>query len=257
MKNNDKSVGKKLKKIIEAHLVFVWGIASVLAGFIIHCLFSENAINEWFAAKWTAGDCLTYISIVALGLLAIWQNKKFKEENDIMQFRMENLTRKANELSVISKIVEHESKLISHLRDKIDTFVMMCDTEDITLDISDVAQQPADYRKLYVKIKMENREKRIRHSTIALLTEIKIYTDETDMIKIVDLISDYANASIELVRALRKESIEEQIYNKKRELEKQFMKQSYEFIFKRESKLNSVIYGELTLEQIRILYQKS
>lgn len=256
MKDNEKSAGNKFKKIIEEHLVFMWGIASVLVGFIILCLFSENAMNEWFVAKWTAGECLTYISTVALGLLAVWQNKKFKEENDIMQSRMENLTQKANELSVISKIIEHESELISRLREKIDTFVTMCDTEDMTLDISDVAQQPADYRKLYVKIKMENREKRIRHSAGVLLTEMKIFTDETDMIKIVDLISEYANASIELVKALRKESLDEQIYNKKIELEKQFIKQSFEFINKRESKLNRVIYEELTLEQIRILFQK-
>ena len=103
---------------------------------------------------------------------------------------------------------------------------------------------------------MENREKRIRHSAGVLLTEMKIFTDETDMIKIVDLISEYANASSELVKALRKESLDEQIYNKKIELEKQFIKQSFEFINKRESKLNRVIYEELTLEQIRILFQK-
>lgn len=257
MKDNEKLAGNKFKKIIEEHLVFMWGIASVLVGFIIHCLFSKNALNEWFVAKWTAGECLTYISTVALGLLAVWQNKKFKEENDMMQLRMEKLTQKANELSVISKIIEYESAFISRMREKIDAFVMVCDTEDTSLDISDIAQQPADFRNLYLQIKMENREKRIRHSASVLLTEIKICTNETDIIKFIDLISEYGNASIELVRAVRKGPLDEQIYNKKRELEKQFMKQSLEFISKRESKLNKVIYEELTFEQIRAIYQKS
>lgn len=257
MKNNKKLVRNKLKKIVEKHLVFMWGIASILVGFIIHCLFSKNALNEWFVAKWTAGECLTYISTVSLGLLAVWQNKKYKEENDMMQLRMENLTQKANELSVISKIIEYESEFISRMREKIDAVVMVCDTEDMTLDISDVAQQPADYRKLYLKIKTENREKRIRHSASDLLAEMKICTDETDLIKFIDMISEYSNSSIELVRAVRNGTLDEQIYNKKRELEKQFMIQSLEFISKKESKLNKVIYEELTIEQIRALYQKS
>lgn len=256
MKDNEKLAENKFKKIIEEHLVFIWAISSVVVGFIIHCLFSKNALNEWFVAKWTAGECLTYISTVALGLLAVWQNKKFKEENDIMQSRMENLTKKANELSVISKVIEYESDFISRMREKMDAFVMVCDTEDTTLDISDVAQQPADFRKIYLKIKMENREKRIRHSASVLLSEMKICTDETDIIEFIDLISEYSNSSIELVRAVRKGPLDEQIYNIKRELEKQFMKQSLEFISKRESKLNRVIYEELTLEQIRDLYQK-
>lgn len=47
---------------------------------------------------------LTYSSTVSLGLLAVWQNKKFKEENDAAQLRTEKLAMRANELSVISTV---------------------------------------------------------------------------------------------------------------------------------------------------------
>ena len=38
-------------------------------------------------------EILTFVSTVALGLLAVWQNKRFKEENDESQLRMEKLTK--------------------------------------------------------------------------------------------------------------------------------------------------------------------
>ena len=49
---------------------------------IVQCLFSKSASSEIFHAKWGAGDILTYASTVALGLLAVWQNQKIKEESD-------------------------------------------------------------------------------------------------------------------------------------------------------------------------------
>lgn len=71
----------RLKELLEKHLFLIWIICSGLFAFIIHCLFSITAPNEWLDAKWGAGDILIFVSTVALGLLAVWQNKKFKEEN--------------------------------------------------------------------------------------------------------------------------------------------------------------------------------
>ena len=103
---------KKVKKWIQSHLICLWVVSSVLFAIIIHILFSLHISNEWWSAKWSAGDILTYVSTVALGLLAVWQNKKFKEESDISQERMEKLTKQANELSAIGKIVEYETENI-------------------------------------------------------------------------------------------------------------------------------------------------
>lgn len=46
---------------------------------IIHILFHLTG-PKWLQAKWTAGELLTYVSTVSLGLLAFWQNQKFQEE---------------------------------------------------------------------------------------------------------------------------------------------------------------------------------
>lgn len=45
------------------------------------------------------GAFLSFLGTITLGILALWQNKKFKIENDISQTRLEDLTNQANEIS--------------------------------------------------------------------------------------------------------------------------------------------------------------
>lgn len=127
---------------MRSHLVATWAIVSCLFALIIHILFEIPAPNEWFDPEWEAGDLLTYASTVALGLLAIWQNQKFKEESDKAQElmdkqnaeaqeRMEKLTQQANELSVVSKIIEAETERIKQTNLALDTFYSYCDYQKI------------------------------------------------------------------------------------------------------------------------------
>lgn len=60
----------------------VWAVLSIMVALVIHCLFRTPAPFDFLEARWTAGEILTYISTVSLGLLAMWQNKKSGEEND-------------------------------------------------------------------------------------------------------------------------------------------------------------------------------
>ena len=148
---------KVIRKWFSDHFIFAWIVSSAIFAFIIHYLFSTPAPNEWIAAKWGAGEILTFVSTVALGLLAVWQNKRFKEENDESQLRMEKLTKDANEISIIQKIVEHESNKLLRLRTKLQIFIDACNTQETLDDVSDVAQQPSDFMKTYIKIKMDSR----------------------------------------------------------------------------------------------------
>lgn len=43
---------------------------------VIHVLFCLETSNKYLVARWSAGNILAYASTVALGLLAMWQNKK-------------------------------------------------------------------------------------------------------------------------------------------------------------------------------------
>lgn len=242
-----------MKNWIEKHLVLSWAIVSILFVFAIHWLFKTPAPNEFWVADWESGDLLTFASTVSLGLLAMWQNRKFKEENDELQKRMEKLTLQANELSVISKIIEHERESLSRLRKKKDDFIDACNTEEMIVDISDVTHQPDDFKKLYVKIKMDARSKQIKYATVELLLELKAHLS-TDMIDLIEKVEDYSNYSLALANEVHAGNNTDETYYKKAEAEKAFINEIADFIWKREKLLNKVIYTELTLDEIKQMY---
>lgn len=56
---------------------------------VVHILFKVQPENKWFSAEWGAGDILTYIAgfeaflgTVALGLVAVYQSEKARQENE-------------------------------------------------------------------------------------------------------------------------------------------------------------------------------
>ena len=122
---------KPVKKWLKNHIVLLWAIASVGFAIVIQLCFSIPAPFPWLDAAWSAGDVLTYASTVALGLLAVWQNQKFKEENDKAQERLESIGLTANELSVIAKIAEIEQSYVDHLDEAQKTFFDVCRSDEV------------------------------------------------------------------------------------------------------------------------------
>lgn len=75
------------KKII----LSIVGICFAIIGIpiIIHILFKMNLGIKWIEAEWTAGEFLAYygnvlsfLGTIVLSSLALWQNKKIKDESD-------------------------------------------------------------------------------------------------------------------------------------------------------------------------------
>ena len=67
----------KFKKYVRRWLwIIVWALFSIFVAFITQVLFSIPAKADIFEAAWSAGDILTYVSTVSLGLLALWQAQK-------------------------------------------------------------------------------------------------------------------------------------------------------------------------------------
>lgn len=126
----------KFKNFIYKHWIGCWMILSVLFAVVIHILFCLETSNKYLVARWGAGDILAYASTVALGLLAMWQNKKQQEENDKAQNRLENISIRANELNMINKIVEFESNRIQSLKVAMDELTNACDPQAVGLAIA-------------------------------------------------------------------------------------------------------------------------
>lgn len=161
-----------MSKWVKSHLFCTWIVCSAIFAFGVHCLFSIPACSEWFAAKWSAGEILTFVATVALGLLAVWQNKQFKKESDISQARLEKLTVQANELVVIGKIIEYESANLSRLRDAYDDFSIACDPQYLSSVISREAISSGTMVSLLAGAVIA--EKRIDDSFFALCRELRI-----------------------------------------------------------------------------------
>lgn len=62
--------------------IFIWALLSIVIAFIIHICFKAKPSNEFWSASWGAGEILTYISTIALGLLALYQNQKITEDSN-------------------------------------------------------------------------------------------------------------------------------------------------------------------------------
>lgn len=243
-------------KWLEKHLFSTWIICSAVFAFGVHCLFSIPARNEWFAAKWTAGEVLTFVSTVALGLLAVWQNKRFKEENDRSQARLEKLTVQANELVVIGKIIEYESTNLSRLRDAYDDFSIACDPQHLSTIISKDAMLSDSKVSLLAEIVIA--EKHIDDSFFSLCREFRIdptvLKNDKDPTKVSAgkyylQAKQFVNCARELPnRALTKE------LKRLAEARNDFIGTREKYLRDRENALNNAIYGNLTLSEIKRLY---
>lgn len=117
--------------------LILWAIASIGVAVVLQVLFYIDAPIPLLEAKWNAGEILTYISTIMLGLLALWQNQKYKEESDKAQNKMEKLSNRANELQITVKLIEHETERINLLRNLFNEFVSACSCNHLV----------ADYRK--------------------------------------------------------------------------------------------------------------
>jgi hypothetical protein len=104
-------------------------IFSVVTALIIQFLFSLYPKSDWLIAKWGAGDLLTYISTIVLGWLAIWQNDELQKTNNESQERLERISNRANEISVISKVVEYEMGKKSSIEDAFYQFKLICNSQ--------------------------------------------------------------------------------------------------------------------------------
>ena len=133
---------QKINKLVKEHLVVSWAITSAAFAIVIHICFSIPAPVKWFEATWDAGDVLSYASTIPLGLLAMWQNQKFKEEADHAQAlmdqqnteaqnRLERISIDANELALKAQMVEIESNYIELLDKSLTELLDSCSLEYI------------------------------------------------------------------------------------------------------------------------------
>lgn len=251
----------KIKALIKQHWIKCWGILSILFAIIIHFLFCITAPNKYLAAKWGAGDILTYTSTVALGLLAMWQNKKQQEENDVAQSRLENISIRSNELNIINKIIEHETNRIHSLQKAMDDFTNACNPQTIAL-----AAVKEGIENIPSKIGLTELEKLIDNSFFDISRllredpEIRFH-DNHSFNQIFVCLFRYAKENIADIREgkfdLNNQKNVEATANVLAKLRDDFLHEREQYLIKQENKLSQILFEDLSLEEIRTIYKKS
>lgn len=246
-----------MMKFVRKHWIGTWIIASILYALAIHVLFSFTTDNRFIMAHWSAGEILTYASTVSLGLLALWQNKKIQEENDIAQKKLESIIDRSNEINIVSKIIEHEERRFAELQSSMGSFLQNCDPQALALALT-----PND--KIAYLANLTELERRIDKNFFdisRLLTE-----DET--VKNNDqhpLKKAFACAYNTSKQEIHKIQIEEtDIYNEQHmkktadmmaNVRNSFMAEKEKYLSFVQERLNRILFENLSLSEIRTLFK--
>lgn len=202
---------------------------------------------------------MTYFGTVALAAVAVWQNRIIKEENDESQERLERLTIQANELTVISKIIENETQNLLRLKKAFDEFSYACDPQVLSTIYANSTS--AAVPTIAISSGMATAEKHIDDSFFALSRELRVDPKfiKKDHSPFKLAIAKYYSAAKDLVEKGRinptqnfKEELD--ILTKSR---LDFVAVREPYLIEKENKLNRVIYGKMTLDEIKRLYNKT
>lgn len=247
---------KKILDWIRKHLVATWAVMSVVFAIVVHLAFSAEAPTEWLVAKWSPGDILTYVGTVSLGLLAVWQNNRFKEENDVSQQRLERLTVQANELTAINKIIEVESARLERLRKAFDEFSTACDPQTLAAVYAEAIDSPDT--ALAITAAMVAAEKKVDDSFFTLSRELRsdvnLRNNDNDPLKVA--FRNFYAKSKEYIHKVKNSPTENfsSMVTILSDARNEFISQRERYLISKERKLNKVIYGDLSLRAIKSLY---
>lgn len=240
---------------MKKHMILTWVIASALYAFVIHCLFSVYPKNPWLVAKWSAGDILTYVSTVSLGLLAVWQNKKIQDENDIAQSRLEGIIKHSNEIEIINKIVEYEKDNLRELKEAFDEFSKACDPQIIT---SYYGNNSGEIVK--IKSAMVTAEQNLDNCFFKLARELRIdiKLKQNDESPIKQPFVIYYRTGKKMISKIQEEPLQpfEKEIVQSAMARDAFVKEREKYLVEQEEKLNTLLYGNLTMKEIKELYKR-
>lgn len=267
------------KRLTDLKTYILLFVLSVTIPFVINEFYKYGqTADRVYRTIWNAegvlsffGDYLSFFGTIVLGAVAVFQTDKANEKTDaantiakdaLMQAERSNQlaqealaqTQKANELAIIGKVIELESTNIKQLKEKNNNYIDACNPEKASIEISDVALYPADYRKIYIKIKMDSCGANIRTSSLELLYALAVYDSDPKIGEITNLLMEHTDASQKLVQEIRSSSVSDDTFKHKKDLEKQFTVAMFEFISQRERTLNNIVYGDFGFDQVKEMY---
>ena len=237
-------------------------IISGLFALIIHVLYSIPAPFEFLVHKWEAGDILTYVSTIALSLLAVWQNQKFKEENDKVQetmerqnkeaqARLERISIEANELSVISRIIDQEEKYLTRLEEAAIAFLNASSGGTMLAAINKAVDCNDPLKASGANTKMRHAYDRLMATYLSGMG-----TDGTELLKLMNAFALLYEKSSEIFTKILKEQDYHFCFIDEYSLTFDKAENALQvFLYERRKLMYRILTGKMSLEQVRATYR--
>ena len=204
-------------------------LLSITAAICIHIAFIPQSDNPWIYAKWTAGELLTYIGTISLGVIAIWQNGK-----------MEQINQDANEMNILSKAIEYEMSKKKKREELLEVLQANYNVDEILAQIVRVEENEDEKPTALFDIQI-----RINSSTSAVNYEI----EDDNSQECIDLKNAISVCSGDINRLLNKlfsnkiESCRSDIPRLKSNVER-FVEKKNCYCKKKQSELDRFIYSD-------------
>ena len=196
-------------------------------------------------------QAVSAVGTIALAAVAVWQNRKHKEENDRAQERLERLTQQANEQYVVGKIIECESARIARLKSLIEEFSLYCKGEQIFSLV--IGEHTEESRK--AKSLLSEWRSKLHELMTALIAELYndpvVNTDE--MRNQTAVLATFASAYIDKLISDVHDSANES--EKLKEVFLNYLEIRNNYILLVDQNYSQLVYGNMTLTEIREKYK--
>lgn len=225
-------------------------IFSVLAVIIIHILFSCHAPNDWWEAKWEAGDILTYLGTILLGWLAIWQNEELKKTNEISQARLERISEKANDINVISKIIEYELDKKRQLEEAFENFELNCNPQRYSRALIDDGDIKVEEQTIILE------EMELDEAYLKICDKLGIYPDEKRDRQIDKEVEKLYYETKELIQCIKDKKFSEieSSIDKIKSARGRLGATKNSYLISKRAELDDLIRGDVELKNIKAIY---
>lgn len=234
-------------------------LSVIVIGFLFYIPFWINSAylkggnfqTVWNGSEFLAfyGSALGAIGTVSLGAITIWQNYRFKKTNEEAQDRLERLTYRANEISIINKIIEYENNRISNMTRFCDEFIKSCAGSQL----SDAAIENKNIRSVASHLLGEAGRNYLNLSRTILID--KTLTKESPIVKaLLDLYTLNYNICNAILTKGTIEAIKvEEVRNLNSLLENfRMLFEAYTILC--QTRIRKVIFETITLEETRKLF---
>ncbi len=246
----------KKEKIMK---IKIWGIVFICIFAISVCIaipFLINASyikNEGFITVWNGADLLAFygavlgaIGTISLGALSLWQNHQLSKINEKAQGKIGEISKRANEINIISKIIEHEEVRLQQLRASFDKYNDFCDPTSI---LSKTKNKPKEERHS-ITDKLEKENELLYNSVFNYLS-----WNTNDDRKFKFLVVELNMRMFKFIREIREKGHSDmglEVLDKKLELTDYYN----DYFKKYQTQLESMLFKDLSLDEVRKLYER-